>query len=321
MSYSKYGGPEVLQLVELNKPVPKDNEVLVKIHAVSINDWDWAYINAKSFFDRLLAGLFKPKHPVMGSDIAGVVEAIGKNVKRFQMGDRVYGDLSGKWGGFAEYVCAGEKQLEQIPATMNFEEAAAIPQAGMLAYQGLIDKGELKQGQKILINGAGGGVGTLGIQIAKLYGAEVTVVDSAGKLDMLKTLGAAHLIDYTKLDFTATNEQYDLVFDAKTNRKPVRYLRVLKPGGKYVTVGGSIARIFQTLIMKPWISLFTKKKVIIVALKTNKDLEYFNRQFEAGLIRPYIGSVYPLESLREAFQLFSTASHKGKIVITIAQET
>lgn len=317
MSYSKYGGPEVLQLVELNKPVPKDNEVLVNLHAVSINDWDWAYINAKSFFDRLLAGLFKPKHPVMGSDIAGVVEEIGKNVKRFKIGDRVYGDLSGKWGGFAEYVCAGENQLAQIPPTMSFEEAAAIPQAGMLAYQGLIDKGELKQGQKILINGAGGGVGTLGIQIAKLYDAVVTVVDSAGKLDMLKNLGADHVIDYTKLDFTSAHEQYDLVLDAKTNRRPGRYLRVLKPGGKYVTVGGSIGCLFQTLIMKPWISLFTKKKVSIVALKTNKDLEYFNRQFEAGLIKPYIGSVYPLESLRDAFELFGAAAHKGKIIITI----
>ena len=186
--YTKYGGPEVLQLKEIEKPYPMDDEVLIKVHAVSINDWDWGLLQGASFVDRMMSGLSKPKKQILGSDIAGRIEAVGTNVTRFKPGDEVYGDLSGSWGGFAEYVCAREKALALKPASMSFNEAAAIPQAAMLAKQGLIDKGQIKSGQKLLINGAGGGVGTFGVQIAKLYGVEVTGVDSTSKLDMLRSM-------------------------------------------------------------------------------------------------------------------------------------
>jgi len=201
--YTKYGSPEVLQLKEVNKPTPKDDEVLIKVYAVSINDWDFGLLQG-DFINRLLNGLRKPKRQILGSDIAGRIEAVGKNVSKFKTGDEVYGDLSGRWGGFAEYVCASEKMLALKPGSMSFEEASAIPQAALLAVQGLIDKGKIHAGQKVLINGAGGGVGTFGIQIAKLYGVEVTGVDSTNKLQMLRSIGFDHVIDYTKEDFTKT---------------------------------------------------------------------------------------------------------------------
>lgn len=183
--YTKYGGPEVLQVKDVERPSPGDNEVLIKVYAVSINDWDWGLIQGDPYFTRIFTG-FKPKKQILGSDIAGIIETVGKNVHLFKPGDEVFGDLSGEWGGFAEYVCADEKKLASKPPGMTFEEAAAIPQAGMLAVQGLRANGEMQAGQKLLINGAGGGVGTFAIQIAKLYGVEITAVDSAGKFDMLR---------------------------------------------------------------------------------------------------------------------------------------
>jgi NADPH:quinone reductase-like Zn-dependent oxidoreductase len=227
--------------------------VLVKVYAVSINDWDLGLMQG-DFINRMLNGLLKPKRKIFGSDIAGQVEAVGKNVTRFKAGDDVYGDLSGHWGGFAQYVCAQEKALALKPAGMSFIEAAAIPQAGMLAVQGLIDKGNIQHGQKLLINGAGGGVGTFAVQIAKLYGAETTGVDSAAKLDMMRSLGFDHVIDYTKEDFTKNGKQYDLILDAKTTRSMFDYARALSPDGIYVTVGGSIGRLMQSLVLGPWIS-------------------------------------------------------------------
>ncbi len=317
--YTQYGGPEVLQLKAVEKPTPGADEVLVKVHAVSINDWDWAKLDGNSLFNRLLSGLFKPKHPILGSDIAGRIEAVGKNVSRFKTGDAVYGDLSGRWGGFAEYVCAPEMALAIKPANMTFEEAAAIPQAAMLAVQGLIDQGGIQRGQKLLINGAGGGVGTFALQIAQLYGAEVTVVDHADKLDMLRSMGAAHVIDFTKEDFTKNGRRYDQILDVKTNRPIFHYLRALNPNGAYITVGGSMSRLFQMLLLKPLISMFSKKKLLIVMLKPNKDLAYMNELFQAGQVKPVIdGHNYNLEDAPNAFQLFGKAGHKGKIVISIA---
>jgi NADPH:quinone reductase-like Zn-dependent oxidoreductase len=207
--YTEYGGPEVLHLKEVTKPVPKDDEVLVRVHAVSINDWDWGLLHG-DFINRILNGISKPKRQILGSDIAGVIEAIGKNVTRFKTGDEVYGDLSSQWGGFAEYVCAMEKSLALKPSKMSFVDAAAIPQAAMLAVQGLIDKGKIREGQNVLINGAGGGVGSYGIQIAKLYGVKVTGVDSTAKLDMMRSLGFDHVIDYTREDFTKNGKRNDL---------------------------------------------------------------------------------------------------------------
>jgi|SRR5688572_23298044 len=314
--YHKYGTPDNLELIEMDKPVPKEDEVLIKVFAVSINDWDSGLLHG-DFINRMLNGLRKPKRKILGSDIAGRIEAVGKNVTQFKTGDEVYGDLSGQWGGFAEYVCAQEKFLAPKPATMSFEEAAAIPQAAMLAVQGLIDKGKIKQGQKILINGAGGGVGTFGIQIAKLYGAEVTGVDNAGKLDMMRSMGFDHVIDYKREDFTKNGKCYDLVLDAKTNRSMFDYARALCPHGAYVTVGGSIGRLFQGLLLAPLIRMTYKKHIRIVALKANKDLKYMNELFENGKVKAIIDGPYRLDQVAEAFRLFNKGEHKGKIVITI----
>lgn len=314
--YTKYGGPEVLQIREVEKPSPRDDEVLVKVHAVSINDWDFGLLHG-DFVNRMLNGVRKPKRNILGSDIAGQIEEVGKNVTRFKKGDNVYGDLSGQWGGFAEYTCAGEKALALKPDSMSFIEAAAIPQAAMLAVQGLIDTGKIRTGQKLLINGAGGGVGTFAVQIAKLYGVEVTGVDSSSKLEMLRSIGFDHVIDYTKEDFTKNGKQYDLVLDVKTNRSIFAYQRALTPQGMYATVGGSIARLLQGFLFGRWISMITRKKVRIVALKTNKDLIYMNELFEAGKVKPVIDGPYPLNEFPEAFRIFGRAEHKGKVVITM----
>jgi NADPH:quinone reductase-like Zn-dependent oxidoreductase len=260
---------------------------------------------------------FETEKKILGSDIAGRIETVGKNVKQFQPGDEVFGDLSGHWGGMAEYVCARENALVLKPTSMSFEEAAAIPQAAMLAVQGLLDIGKIQPGQKLLINGAGGGVGTFAVQIAKLYGVELTGVDSSGKLDMLRSLGFDHVIDYTKEDFTKNGKCYDLILDVKTNRSIFDYSRALCRNGVYVTVGGSTGRLFQALFLRPLISMISKKYIRIVVLKLNKDLVYMNELFEAGKVKPVIDGPYKLEEVPEAFRIFGKGNHKGKIVITI----
>jgi len=315
--YHKYGSPDVLELKEIEKPVPKDNEVLVKVHAVSINDWDWALLIGDTLITRLMAGLFAPKKKILGSDIAGQIEIVGNKVTQFKPGDEVFGDLSGRWGGFAEFVCAPENSLSLKPVAMSFADAAAIPQAGMLAVQGLIDRGKIRAGQKILINGAGGGVGTFGLQIAKIYNAEVTGVDNTGKLDTMRSLGFDHVIDYTKQDFTKIGKQYDLILDTKTNRFPFDYARALSPNGVYATVGGDISRLLQALLLGPLVSMIFKKKIRIVALKPNKDLAYINGLYESGKLKPVIDGPYKLEEVAEAFRHFGKGEHKGKIVITV----
>jgi NADPH:quinone reductase-like Zn-dependent oxidoreductase len=312
--YTAYGGPEVLQIKEIEKPYPKDDEVLIKIHAVSINDWDWGLLQG-DFINRMLNGFLKPKKKILGSDIAGRIEAIGKNINKFKIGDDVYGDLSGHWGGFAEYTCARELALALKPAGMSFEEAASIPQAAMLAVQGLIDKGKIKQGQRLLINGAGGGVGTFAVQIAKLYEIEVTGVDSTSKLDMLRSIGFDHVIDYTQEDFTKNGQCYDLILDVKTNRSMFDYVRSLCRKGVYVTVGGSMFRLLQALFLRLWISSIYKKHICIVALKPNKDLVYMNKLFEDGRIKPVIDGPYKLDDIHKAFRIFIKGEHKGKVVI------
>ena len=314
--YKKYGGPEVLEIKEVDKPFPKGDEVLVKVYAASINDWDYGLLRG-DFINRILNGIRKPKRKILGSDIAGRIEAVGKNVTRFRIGDDVYGDLSGRWGGFAEYTCAPEKMLALKPASMSYEEAAAIPQAAMLAVQGLIDKGKIHSGQKLLINGAGGGVGTFGVQIAKQFGVEVTGVDSTAKLDMMRSIGFDHVIDYTKEDFTKNGMCYDLILDAKTNRSMFSYARALNRNGVYVTVGGSIGRLFQALLLAPWIRMINKKHIRIVALKQNKDLDYMNELFEAGKIKVVIDGPYKLDEIQKAFRIFGKGEHKGKLVITM----
>jgi NADPH:quinone reductase-like Zn-dependent oxidoreductase len=316
--YTKYGSPDVLQLQEVEKPVPKDDEVLIKVHAASINDWDWGLLHGAPFTNRLLFGLLKPKKKILGSDIAGRIEAVGNNVKRFRPGDEVFGDLSGDWGGFAEYVCAREKALALKPARMTFEEAAAIPQAAMLAVQGLRDRGRIRRGKRLLINGAGGGVGTFAVQIAKSYGIEVTGVDSPGKLDMMRAIGFDHVVDYTQEDFTKTGRNYDLILDVKTNRSIFDYLRALNPNGIYVTVGGSSARILQAMLLGPLISI-SKKSVRVVLLKPNKDLAYINNLFEAGKVKPVIDGPCKLSEVADAMRYFGEGKHSGKVVITMEQ--
>jgi NADPH:quinone reductase-like Zn-dependent oxidoreductase len=240
---------------------------------------------------------------------------VGGDVKAFQPGDEVYGDLSASgFGAFAEYVCAQEADLAHKPAEMTFEQAAAIPQAGMLAVQGLIDVGGIKSGQKVLLNGAGGGVGTFALQIARLHGAEVTVVDKPGKLDMLRAMGADHVIDY----FTEGGKCYDLILDVKTNRSPFAYARALTLNGTYVTVGGSIPRLLQTLVLGPLMARLYHKHMRIVGLKPNKDLAYMNELFEAGKLQPVTDGPYKLSDLPEAFRRFGTGDHRGKIIVTMA---
>jgi NADPH:quinone reductase-like Zn-dependent oxidoreductase len=309
-----------MHIAEVAKPTPKEHEVLIKICAVSINPQDWDLLVGTPFVNRLATGLRKPKKRILGSDIAGRVEAVGKAVTRFKPGDEVYGDISGRWGGFAEYVCARESSLALKSPAMTFEEAAAIPQAAMLAVQGLRDRGEIKPGQKVLINGAGGGVGTFGVQLAKLYaGVEVTGVDSAGKLDMMRAMGFDHVIDYKKVDFTKTGQQYDLILDAKTNRSPFAYARALRPNGIYATVGGATPRLLQALLLGPLVAMISKKHIRIVVLKANKDLAYMNELFEAGKVKPVLDRPYTLAEVPEAMRYAGAEHHQGKVVITVEQ--
>lgn len=316
--YHRYGSPDVLALEEIANPIPKENEVLIKIHAVSINDWDWQLLQGIPFVNRIINGLTKPKRTILGSDISGRIEAVGKNVTRFRVGDDVYGDLSGDWGGFAEYVCAKENNLALKSPKMTFEQAAAIPQAAMLAVQGLIDTGNMRQGQKILINGAGGGVGTFGVQIAKQFGVEVTGVDSTGKLEMLRSIGFDHVIDYTKEDFTKSGKLYDLILDVKTNRSIFEYVRALTPNGMYATVGGSTSRLIQIAVLGPLISKIIKKNVSLVVLRQNKDLLLMNDLFESGKVKPVIDGQYGLAETPAAMRHFGDGNHLGKVVITVA---
>jgi NADPH:quinone reductase-like Zn-dependent oxidoreductase len=316
--YREYGSPDVLKLEEVRKPVPGDDEVLVKVQAASINSWDWDLLRGKPRLFRLLFGLLRPKYWILGCDIAGHVEAVGINVKKFHKGDEVFGDISGGgWGGFAEYVCARADALTLIPDGMTFEESAAVPQAGVLALQGLRDKKQIQPGQKVLINGAGGGVGTFAVQIAKLFGAEVTGVDSREKLDMLRSIGADHVLDYRQEDFTDTGQQYDLILDVVAHRSMFDYMRALRPGGIYVMIGGSVARIFQLIFLRPLIAGTTGKKMEILVHHANKDLDFLKELLVAGKIAPVIDRRYPLSEVPEAFQYFGEGLVKGKIIITI----
>lgn len=317
----RYGSPLDLALEELPKPVPRAGEVLVKVRASSVNDWDWAFVRGKPHIYRLLFGLWRPKVTILGAEVAGTIEACGQDVERFEPGDDVYGDISeAGFGAFAEYLCVREEALCRKPARMTFEQAAALPHAAMLALQGLIDVGQLQRGERVLINGAGGGVGTLGVQIAKQHGAEVTGVDAAHKLDTLRAVGFDHVIDYRENDFTKNGERYDLILDTKTNRPTWRYLRSLRPGGRYVTVGGAVPWLLQALISGPVVSAVSDKRVRIVALKPNADLDYVNELFEAGGLECVIDGTYPLRELPQALQRFGEAKHVGKVVIDVAGE-
>ena len=316
--FEKYGPPEVLRLKEVEKPIPKVNEVLVKVLAASVNDWDWGLLRGTPFANRLFFGLLKPKIKIPGGDIAGQVESVGSNIKQFKPGDEVYGDLSGSgFGAFAEYVCAREDDLVMKPASMTFDEAAAVPQAAILALQGVREKGQIQPGQKVLINGAGGGAGTFAIQIAKSFGGEVTGVDSTRKLDIMRAVGADHVVDYTQEDFTKKGQRYDWILDFAAHHSIFDYNRSLCPKGIYVIVGGASARIFQVLFLGPLISMITRKKMRILMHKQNKDLALMEELFKAGKVKPVIDKLYPLSEVSEAFRYFGEGLHRGKIVITV----
>jgi len=318
--FTQYGSPDDLELKEFPTPMPQDDEVLVRVHASSVNSWDWEYLRGVPFVNRLMFGLLKPKpgKQSLGADIAGTVEAVGRQVTRFRPGDEVFGDLWDSWGGFAEYACAPETSLELKPANATFEEAAAVPQAGVLALQGIRKAGELKPGQKVLINGAGGGVGSFAIQLAKLAGVEVTGVDNAYKLDIMRSLGADHVIDYTQVDFSKAGERYDLILDCQCYRSMFDNLRALTPAGVFAMIGGSMARVFQLWLLSLVVPLIgERRKLRLVADGPNKGLAELKELIEAGKLVPVIDKTYSLDDVPAALHYFGTGRHQGKIVITI----
>jgi NADPH:quinone reductase-like Zn-dependent oxidoreductase len=318
---TKYGSPDVLQLKEVEKPAPEDDEVLIKVHAASVNSRDLRYMRANPFFIRLtVGGLLKPKNQILGADVAGRVEAVGSAVRQFRQGDEVFGVLKRYKGRtFAEYVCAGENEIALKPANLSFEQAAAVPLAATTALQGLRDKGNIQPGQKVLIQGASGGVGTFAVQIARAFGAEVTGVCSTRNLEMVRSLGAEHVIDYTKEDFTHNGQRYDLILAVNGYHPISDYLRGLSPEGIYVVAGGSMLQLFQAATRGRRSSKTGSQKTCVVSLVQNqKDLLLLKELLESGKVRPVIDGCYPLSETARAFRDFEEGHSKGKIVITVA---
>jgi NADPH:quinone reductase-like Zn-dependent oxidoreductase len=318
--YEEYGSPDVLNFQEVEKPAPMEDEVLVKVHAASVNAADWHLLRADPFLVRLMGfGLLRPKYKILGADVAGRVEAVGTNVSQFQPGDEIFGDLSGDgFGSFAEYVCAIEDVLALKPADTSFEEAAAVPLAAVTALQGLRNKAQVRQGQKVLINGASGGVGTFAVQIAKSFGAEVTGVCSTSKVDMVRSLGADHVIDYTQEDFTKNGQHYDLILAANGYHPISDYKRALSPEGTYVMTGGSGAQMFQSMTLGPILSMNGNKKLGNLSMKANKgDLIFMKGLLEAGEVTPVIDRSYPLSEVPEAMRYLEEGHARGKVVITV----
>ncbi|HEX6480533.1 MAG TPA: NAD(P)-dependent alcohol dehydrogenase [Ktedonobacteraceae bacterium] len=317
--YTKYGPPDVLQFKEVEKPGPNDGEILVKIHAASANPLDWHLIRGAPFLARLAGGLLKPKDPRPGADLAGQVEAVGSNVTQFQPGDEVFG----AWmGSFAEYTSVPENRLALKPTKSSFEEAAAVPVAAITALQGLRDKGRIQSGQKVLVNGASGGVGTFAVQIAKAFGAEVTGVCSTRNLEMVRSIGAEHVIDYMQEDFTKNGQHYDLIYDAVGNRSVSAYKRALNPNGTCVIAGfQNLPRLFEHMILGPLRSKAGNKKVGLmgIAKPNQKDLVFVKEFLEAGKVVPVIDRRYPLREVPEAIRYLEEGHARGKVVITVNQ--
>ena len=304
---------------DVAKPTPRDNEVLIKVHAASLNAADGHYLRGTPWLFRLDCGLRKPKNTLLGADVAGRVEAVGSNVTLFQPGDAVFGDLSRSGRGtFAEYVCASEDAVVLKPTNTTFEAAAAVPLAAVTALQGLRTQGQIQSGQKVLINGASGGVGTFAVQIANSFGAEVTAVCSTRNVDMVRSIGADHVIDYTQEDFTTSGQQYDLILAANGYHPISAYKRALRPTGRYVMTGGSMAQIFQAMLLGPWISMVGSKKMGgIVAQPNITDLAFIRDLLEAGTVTPVIDRWYALDEVAEAFRYFEEGHAQGKVVITV----
>ena len=316
--YEKYGQPDVLELREVTKPTPQDNEVLVKVRAVSLNQYDWHLMTADIFLVRLAMGLLKPKHGTPGADIAGVIEAVGKNVKQFRVGDEIYaetGSIGG--GGCADYLCVPENLLAHKPTNLSFEQAAAVPMAGITALQGLRDLAKVQAGQTVLVQGAAGGVGTFAVQVAKLYGAHVTAVCSTRNLEQARALGADEVIDYTKTDFTKSGAQYDVIYAVNGYHSLADYKHALKPGGIYIMAGGNTKQIFDGLLWSKWHSRGDKKMMILSAHSSASDLEFLKTQIEAGKIKPVVDRCYPLNQTADAMRYLGAGHARGKVVVTV----
>jgi NADPH:quinone reductase-like Zn-dependent oxidoreductase len=315
--YTRYGSPDVLRFTDVEKPTPKDDEVLVKVQAVSLNRSDWEALRGKPLYARIM-GPFRPRRHILGSDIAGRVEATGRTTTRFQPGDEVFADILSYMGGFAEYVCVPESALAPMPAGMTYEEAAALPQAGAIALQGIWDKGQVQPGQKVLINGAGGGSGMYAVQLAKLHGAEVTGVDNPEKLEFIRTLGADHVIDYTRADFTGNGRRYELILDLAAHRSALAYKRSLVPGGRYLYVGGSAATLLQVLLVGPLLGRAEGKKLRLLAVRLGAErLAPLVALCQAGKITTVIDRRYRLHEVPEALRYLGEGHAKGKLVAVV----
>jgi len=320
---TNYGSADFFELQEVAKPTPRDNEVLIKNYASSVNSWDWEILMGRPFVNRLMVGLRKPTRiKILGCDVAGRIEAVGRNVKQFQADDEVYGDVSHcGWGGFAEYVCVPENAnaLALKPACMTFEQSASVPQAAVLTLQGL-RQGKIDRARKVLINGAAGGVGSFAVPMAKSYGAEVTGVDSKGKLEFLRSLGADHVIDYKQQDFTRNGQQYDLILDVQAYHSITDYKRALSGNGIFVMVGGSSALASRLLLLGPLISMTGSKKLGLLMHKPDaNDLDIMKTLFTAGKTEPVIDKCYPLREVAEAIRYYEEGRVEGKIVITMSE--
>jgi NADPH:quinone reductase-like Zn-dependent oxidoreductase len=312
--YTRYGSPEVLRFTEVEKPAPKDNQVLVKVQAVSLNRSDWEALQGKPLYARIM-GPLRPRHHILGSDVAGRVEAVGRTTTRFQPGDDVFADILSSMGGFAEYVCVPERALAPLPAGMTYEEAAALPQAGAIALQGIRDTGQVQPGQKVLINGAGGGSGMYAVQLAKLGGAEVTGVDNPEKLEFIRSLGADHVIDYTRADFTRNGRRYELILDLAAHRSALAYKGSLMPGGRYLYVGGSAATLLQVLLVGPLLGRVEGKKLRLLAVRSGAQrLAPLVGLCQAGKIVTVIDRRYRLREVPEALRYLGEGHAKGKLV-------
>ena len=317
--YTKYGSPDVLQFKEVEKPAPTDGQILVKIYAASANPVDWHLMRASPFLARLAGGLRKPKDPRLGADFAGRVEAVGANVAQFQPGDEVFGAST---GAFAEYLCVTGNEVALKPANLSFEQAAAVPVAATTALQGLRDTGQIHTGQRVLVNGASGGVGTFAVQIARAFGTEVTGVCSTRNLDMVRSIGADHAIDYMKEDFTSTRQHYDLIYDAVGNSSVSAYRRALNPGGTCVVAGfTSLPRLFEHMLIGPLRSKIGDKKVGLMGTAQIKqqDLVSLRELLEAGKVTPVIDRRYSLREVPEAIRYLEAKHARGKVVITVDQ--
>ena len=320
--YTQYGPPDVLKLKEVVRPSPKESEVLIEVHAASVNAADWHLMRADPFLARFESGLLTPKNPILGNDIAGRVIDIGKNVTLFSPGDEVFGDIFNcGQGGFAEYVCADQEALLLKPASMTFEEAAAVPMAAVTALQGLRDYGNIQPWQRVLINGASGGVGTFAVQIAKSFDTEVTAVCSTDKMELVRSLGADHVIDYTKRGFTLNNQHYDLILAANGNASIWKYKRALTPSGIFVNSGGTFSQFLRSMLLGPLVTSFNHQKMGTFLAKPNRDdLAFVKELIEAGKVIPVIDRRYPLSQVADAVRYLEEGHARGKVIITIMHD-